>query len=266
MAIVHTRQIDTTRGRTAWLEAGAGWPVVLIHAFPLNAEMWRPQLERAPEGWRFIAPDLRGFGRADAANAGWSIDQYAADVGDFMDALRLDDAVIVGLSMGGYIAFAMYRQAPARFSGLVLADTRASADTDEGRAGRVRLRARLADGGPAAVADQMLPNLLSDGAAPSLAADVRRMIESADAAGIDAAISAMMERPDSTALLPHVTCATLVLAGERDPITPVSDAEAMQRALPRSALVVIPGAGHLSNLEQPEPFSLALIDFLRAPL
>jgi len=160
----------------------------------------------------------------------------------------------------------MYRQAPTRFSGLVLADTRASADTADGRAGRVRLRARLADGGPAAVADQMLPNLLSERAAPSLAADVRGMIESANAAGIDAAISAMMERPDSTALLPHVTCATLVLVGERDPITPVADAEAMQRALPRAALIVIPGAGHLSNLEQPEPFGLALADFLRSPL
>src|SRR3954468_20275101 len=117
--MVHERSIDPGGRRIAWLEAGAGWPVVLLHAFPLNAAMWRPQLERVPEGWRFLAPHL-AFGP--------SLEDHASAVGDLLDALQIDDAVIAGLSMGGYLAFAMHRQMPARFSGLILADTRAQAD------------------------------------------------------------------------------------------------------------------------------------------
>ena len=247
-----------SRGDMSWLEAGAGWPVVLLHAFPLNAEMWRPQLERVPDGWRFIAPDLRGVP---------SMEQYAAEIGGFMDSLGLDDAVIAGLSMGGYIAFELYRQAPARFTGLVLADTRPQADTPAGREGRKALRERLARDGTRAVADQMLPKLLSarahtDDAA--LVARVRAMIEDASPAGVDAAIEALMNRPDSTPDLPRIACATLVVVGELDEITPVADAEAMERALPRSTLTVVPAAGHLSNLEQPDVFSRLLSDFLLA--
>src|SRR5262245_60388423 len=108
------RELQTARCRMAWLEAGAGWPVILLHAFPLDAGVWRPQLEHVPDGWRFIAPDLRGFGGTRALEApsdggSQGLAEYAADVGDFMDCLQLDDAVIAGLSMGGYIAFEMYR-------------------------------------------------------------------------------------------------------------------------------------------------------------
>lgn len=260
---IRERHMDTRLGRVAWLEAGAGWPVVLLHAFPLNAWMWRPQLERVPEGSRFIAPDFPGFGRSEArSSAGSGLGVYAAAVGDLMDALELDDAVIAGLSMGGYVAFEMYRQLPARFAGLVLADTRAQADTPEGLAGRARMRELLAREGATGIADQMLPKLLSAEAAPDVVAAVRAMIEGADPAGIDAAIAAMMGRPDSTDDLPHISFGTLVLVGEQDAITPVADAEAMQQALPRSTLTVIPGAGHLSNLEQPDAFSRRLADFL----
>lgn len=256
----------TSRYDATWLEAGSGWPVVLLHAFPLNATMWRPQLERVPQGWRFIAPDFRGCGRAGAVTTPWSIDDYAADIGDLMDCLQLDDAVIVGLSMGGYVAFAMYRQAPARFNGLVLADTRSQADTPEVRAVRSRLREVLARDGTRGIADAMLPKQLSAGADAALVEQVRRTIESANPAGVDAALVAMMDRPDSTPDLPHIACATLVVAGELDPVTPLADAEAMQRLIPRSTLTVIPAASHLSNLEQPDRFSLVLSDFLLARL
>lgn len=258
----------TRRGRLAWLEAGAGWPLVLLHAFPLHGGMWRPQLERVPEGWRFIAPDFPGFGRSEPlpADSPRAIDEYAGAVGDLMDGLELDDAVIAGLSMGGYVALAMYRQSEARFSGLVLADTRPQADTPEGRDGRARLRDLLAREGARAVAEQMLPRLLSAAADPALVARVHEMIVTAEAAGLDAAIAAMMDRPDSSALLPRVSCGTLVIAGEHDAITPAAEAEAMQRAIPRAVMTVIPGAGHLSNLEQPETFSRVLADFLLARL
>jgi pimeloyl-ACP methyl ester carboxylesterase len=287
---VDARKTRTARGEATWLEAGAGWPVVLLHAFPLHAEMWRPQLEQVPDCWRFIAPDFRGFGRRrfsevppEGGNHGggnhgggnhgggnhegtWrcSMDTYAADVAALLDALEIEDATIGGLSMGGYVALALHRQAAHRFTGLVLADTRAQADTPDGRRGRTHMRERLAAGGARAVADDMLPKLLSDGASPVLRAHVRRMIETADPAGIDAAIVAMMERPDSTPRLPQISCTALIVAGELDTVTPPADAEAMQRAMPRARLTTIPGAGHLSNLEQPERFSRVLADFLLA--
>lgn len=268
----HTVDLD---GRTlAWREAGAGWPVVLVHAFPLSSRMWDPQLARVPQGYRFIAPDLRGFGRSDLARPDsppppMSVDAYARDVTALMDGLELDSAVIVGLSLGGYVAFAMYRQLSARFAGLVLADTRSQADTPEGREGRLRLRTDLAAQGPSVVADQMIPALLSDRRRqdqPDLVADVRAMIEENGVAGLDAGISALMDRPDSTPDLPAISCATLVLVGEHDSVTPLSVAESMQAVIPRATLVVVPNAGHLSNLEQPDVFSTALTDFLAAHL
>jgi len=259
----------TERGDVAWLEAGSGWPVVLLHGFPFHAEMWRPQLLAAPEGWRFIAPDLRGFGRTPLhppPEGAITMDTYAADVGALMDALKIEEAVIGGLSMGGYVAFAMFRQEPSRFTSMLLADTKAPADTAEGRAGRVRLREILAQQGPAAIADQMLPKLLSSDASRDVVADVRGLIETGAPAAIDAAIGALMKRPDSTPDLPRITCGALIVVGDHDAITPPSDAEVMQRAIPRSRLAVIPGAGHVSNLEQPTAFSRVLADFLLSRL
>jgi 3-oxoadipate enol-lactonase len=183
-----------------------------------------------------------------------------------MDALELERAVIGGLSMGGYITFALHRAAPARISAMILADTRSQADTPAGRDGRVQMRALLAEKGSAAVAAQMLPKLLSPAAPEEAVATVRRMIESQGTAGLHAAIGAMMDRPDSTPDLGHIACATLVVVGEADAITPPADSEAMQRAIARSTLTVIPGAGHLANVEQPQAFSRALEDFLRSAL
>ena len=269
MAIArHTVDLD---GRTvAWREAGAGWPVVFLHAFPLSSRMWDPQLVRVPDGYRFIAPDLRGFGRSDLTGAGSrpeppSVGAYARDIAALMDGLELDSAVIVGLSLGGYVAFEMYRQLPARFSGLVLADTRPQRDTPQSRDGRLQLRRDLAARGVSVVADRMIPALLSDRSRreqPDLVADVRAMIDENAAEGIDAGIGALTDRPDSTADLPAISCATLVLVGEDDVVTPPPVAEQMQTAIPRAALVVLPGAGHLSNLEQPAAFNSALQAFL----
>jgi pimeloyl-ACP methyl ester carboxylesterase len=284
---IEQRSMETTRGRMAWLEAGAGWPVVLLHAFPLTADMWRPQLEAVPSGWRFIAPDFRGFGRSLPPKGGshtigdrdsWlppsggreiTMDDYAADVFALMDGLKLDDAVIGGLSMGGYVTFAMHRLEPARFTGMVLADTRPQADTPQGRDGRVKLREILAADGPRGVAGQMLPKLLSEAArqeGSEALRQTRTMIEGAAPAAIDAAIGALMSRPDSTPGLSQIACSTIVIVGERDEITPVADAEALQRAIGRSTLTVIPGAGHLASLEQPAVFSRGLADFLLARL
>jgi 3-oxoadipate enol-lactonase len=258
-------------GRTVrYLDAGSGWPVVLIHAFPLNADMWRPQLERVPEGWRFIAPDMRGFGPdADADPGRVTLDDMAADVAALLDELAIDPAVIGGLSMGGYITFALFRLAPERFSGMILADTKAQSDTPEGLEGRRRMIALARAEGPRAVAQSMLPKLLgttSTNRRIDLPEKVRTMIEGASAAGIVGAIEAMMSRPDSTSDLPIIACPTLVIVGEEDELTPVADAAALQNQIARSRLVILPEAGHLSNLEVPDGFALALSDFLASNL
>ena len=261
------RTIDTMRGPMTWLEAGAGWPLVLLHAFPLTAEMWRPQLDRVPDDWRFIAPELASALPASGAR---TIDDYASDVGALLDALLIDEAVIGGLSMGGYVAFALFRKSPALFSGMILADTRPQADTTQAREGRIRMRDLLAHpDGVRAIADQMLPRLLATQTIADrdeLVRQVRAIIESNPPRAVDAALEAMMNRPDSTPDLARIACATLVIVGQEDAVTPPSEADAMHRAIERSVLVTLPGAAHLSNLEQPDAFSRALADFLLAHL
>jgi pimeloyl-ACP methyl ester carboxylesterase len=252
-------------GDVRFLEAGAGWPVLLIHAFPVNVDMWRPQLERVPEGWRFIAPAVRGFGPEPAAHGPFTLDDVAADLAEFMDHLKLDTAVIGGLSMGGYITLALFRRSPERFDGMILADTRAEADTPEGREGRRTMIELVRAKGPGAVADQMLPKLLSAATRerqPELVAWVSRMIQSASVEAIAAALEAMMARPDSTPDLSRVNCPALIIVGAEDEITPETNARAMEKHIDRSRVVVLPDAGHLSNLESPDAFSRALSDFL----
>lgn len=228
--------------------------------------MWTPQLEAVPDGWRFLAPDLLGFGPA-ATRPAESLDDIAGDVLAWLDALEIETAVIGGLSMGGYVTFAIFRRAPERFSGALLANTRASADSADARAARDRMSALVKEHGPAAVAEQMLPRLLGETSKrtrPDLADRVAQLARLNQADGLDGAIRAMRDRPDSTALLPRIAVSTLVIAGDEDAIVPVAESEAMSRALPRARLVRLGTAGHLSNLEMPDEFSAALRDFVHA--
>lgn len=260
--------VEVGAHRQRYLEAGSGWPLVLLHAFPLTADLWRPQLERVTRGWRFLAPDLRGCGPGVPPLTA-SMDEMAADVEAFLDALEIEEALIGGLSMGGYVTMALYRLAPSRFTGMVLANTRAGADSPEGRAARDKMAALVRAEGPRAVADQMIPKLLgatSQRARPGLAPLVRRLIESNSADGIAAAIEGLRDRPDSMATLQRAAVPALVITGEEDAIIPVSESEAMARAIARSHLVVLPSAGHLSSLEVPDDFSEALGTFLQASL
>lgn len=264
--MIRERHIDTPARQIRYLEAGAGWPVVLIHAFPLTADMWRAQLQGAPDGWHLIAPDVRGFGgETPPPGAPPTMDDMAGDVEALLDALEIERAVIGGLSMGAYIVFALFRRAPERFSGMVLADTRAQADTPEGRQARRAMSELVRRDGPAAVADQMMPKLLGETThreRPEVTAEVRRLILLNTAAGIDGAIHAMMTRPDSTPDLARVSVPTLVIAGAEDVLTPVADSELLHQSIARSQLVVLQGAGHLSCLETPDEFSIALGNFL----
>lgn len=249
--------------RVRYLEAGSGWPVVLLHAFPLNAEMWRPQLEAAPEGWRLIAPDLASEGD------GVTIDAMADGVLRLVEHLEIERAVIGGVSMGGYVTFAAYRQAPDRFVGMLLANTRPAADTPEGRAGRERMIALVRERGASAIADEMIPKLLGETTRrerPELGADIQRLTAASGPGAIAGALAAMRDRPDSTPMLERISCATLVVGSDEDVVIPLAEVEEMQRRIPRSRLVVLRGVGHLSSLEAPDRFSHALRDFFNSPL
>jgi 3-oxoadipate enol-lactonase len=249
--------------RVRYLEAGGGEPLVLLHAFPLNAEQWLPQLTRVPAGWRVVAPDLRGFRAAEGEGspAPVSMDTYAADVLELMSHLEIPRAVVAGLSMGGYVALAIVRLAAPRLSGLVLADTRAGADGPEARTARDEMLRLVDREGAGGVARAMIPKLLGETTRreqPDLADAVARLIESAPPGGIASAIRALRDRPDSNALLPRIGCPTTIICGEEDSVTPPSESEAMHRAIAGSRLVLLPRAGHLSNLENPRAFSDAL--------
>jgi 3-oxoadipate enol-lactonase len=239
--------------------------LVLLHAFPLNARMWQRQLTLAEAGWHVIVPQLRGFDGGTGERQASSVDDYAGDVIDLLDSLHIDEAVIGGLSMGGYIAFAVLRHAARYVHALVLADTKSQADSPEAVEGRKRLLQTLDAHGAAGVADEMIPKLLGETTRrerPEVVAQVRELVLASSAAAIGAAIRALMSRPDSTPLLPTIHVPTLILVGVEDTVTPVANALEMQRGIAGAELVQIPAAGHLSNLEQPEAFDAALARFL----
>jgi 3-oxoadipate enol-lactonase len=239
--------------------------LLLIHAFPVNARMFEEQLALSEGGWHVIAPQLRRFDGGDADPPASSMDDYAGDVIDLLDALAVQEAVIGGVSMGGYIAFAMFRHAPRYFQGLVLADTRSEADTPEGAEGRRKMLQLVRDTGATAVADEMIPKLLGQStraSKPDVVARVRALVLSSSTEAIADAIVALMTRADSTPLLPAIHCPTLIVVGEEDTVTPKPMAEAMHRAIAGSELASIANAGHLANLEQPAAFNAALARFL----
>jgi 3-oxoadipate enol-lactonase len=251
---------------TRYLEAGSGRPIVLLHAFPLSAELWLPQLSRVPVGCRIVAPDLRGFrgsGPAfeDPGLEGVTMDGYASDVLALMTHLEIERAVIGGESMGGYVAFAMLRRAPERVAGLVLANTRASADSAEGRANRDRMIELVRREGPGAIAREMGPKLLgatTQREQPDLVEAIGRMIRMNSTEAIAAGLAAMRDRPDSTPLLRSIACPTTIVTGGEDAIIPAAESAAMHAAIPGSRLTVLPKVGHLANVEGTGDFSTVL--------
>lgn len=247
-----------------YTDKGAGLPLVFLHAFPLNRTMWAPQEAALSPPFRVVAPDLRGHGESDAPLWHYSLDQAADDVRGLLDRLAIRQAVFVGLSMGGYILFAFYRKYADRVKGLVLADTRAQPDTDEGKQARFEMAQIAYKQGRGAIADIMIPKLLSPATIrtrPDLVQCVREMIEGNQVSGIAGDLMAMAERPDSVPLLRRIACPVQIIVGELDVATPPAEAKLMAEHIPNARLAVIPGAAHLANLEQPESFNRIVRDF-----
>lgn len=248
----------------AYDDAGAGVPLVLVHGFPHNRTLWAPQAQGLVDRARCIAVDLRGFGET-AASPPFGMDRYADDVIGVMDRLRIQRAVIAGLSMGGYVAFAAWRRHRDRVRGLILASTRPGADAPAAIEKRRAMIQLAKDRGTGAVADGMMPGMVGKTTReknPDVVEAVRTMCASASVAGVVGALEAMMARPDSTPTLSTIDVPTLVVAGDEDALIPVSEARAMHEVIRGSRLDVIAGAGHVVNVERPAAFNHVVSEYL----
>jgi len=257
--------------------SGSGVPLVFLHAFPLDQTMWDEQAAFFRTDYRVITFDWREFGEStgesgDAspeaspeASPKASMDVFADDLAGLLDALKIERAVICGLSMGGYAAFAFLRRYPGRVAALVLANTRAAADTAEGKQSRQEMAKTVRESGPEAIADPMLARLLGSTARssrPDLVARVRQMITRNHAEGIIQAVLAMARRPDSTELLNKIGCPVLVISSAEDEIIKVDEMKNMASLIKDVEFTVIEKAGHLSNIEQSAAFNQAIAKFL----
>lgn len=258
---------DTLNGvRINWREAGAGDALIFIHGFPFDSSMWDFQLAAVPPGWRFIAPDMRGFGESESSGSGpYTMDTYAEDVVALMDHLGIDQAVICGLSMGGYVALSLAKRYPDRVRALVLVDTRANADTAEAKANRLTLAEKCRAEGAKAVIDAMLPHLVSAHTRmkqPTIVQKIRGMMEGAASESLARALEGMAERADYVADLGGIVVSTLVIRGEQDDIIAAGEMELIARTVRGARHEMIALAGHLPNLEASDVFNKILRQFL----
>jgi len=260
-----TLTIQTSNGMLAYREAGTGPVVILLHAFPLDSEMWTSQIAALASRYRVIAPDVPGFGDSPAL-ADLTIDRAATGVCDLLDALKIGEPILLGgLSMGGYTALAFARLFPNRLRALILADTKSDPDDEAGRAGRDKMIALVQKEGTRPVVEQLLPKLLgtlTQNEKPEIVQRVREIATRQSPTGVASALKALRDRPDSKPFLAKIAVPTLVLVGEEDGITPPAKATELREGIPGALLVTIPKAGHLANLENEGVFTEAIIAFL----
>ena len=251
----------------AWSEAGAGPTVLLIHGFPLNRWMWQPQLEAlAADGFRVVAPDLPGFGDSPPLEGGASMQRYAEALVELLDTLGVEKVTACGMSMGGYVLFSLLEHFPQRIAAAGFIVTRAAADDNAGKAKRSELAATARREGAAPIADIFCGLVFAEATRtqrPELVEEVRGWMLGASAEGVAAALEAMRERSDVSARLSGLSLPALVIGAEEDSAIPIEYSQTIATALPDGEFVAIPAAGHMVNLEQPELFNRALLDFLK---
>lgn len=242
-----------------------GLPVVLVHGFPFSHEMWEPQLEAQASGCRVVAYDVRGLGRSGVGDGQYTMELFVDDLVRVLDGAGLDRPVVCGLSMGGYILLRALEREPDRVRAAVLCDTKSAADDDEGRLKRARAIRTLKDGGAAAYAEAFAPAVVGSTTRerrPRVVAAVREMIRSNPVRGMVGAQLAMLGRTDTTGALAGIEVPTLVVGGEEDPLTPPSTMRDLADRIPGARLALIPEAGHVVNLENPDAFDRELAEFL----
>ncbi len=251
----------------AYEDHGSGPAVLLIHGFPLCRLMWRPQIRAlVAAGYRLIIPDLRGFGESDAPAGPYSMEIFADDIIALLDKLKIEQAIIGGMSMGGYVLFNLLERYSHRLAGACFIVTRATADDDDGKARRLQLARDVQKFGPQVVADAFAQILFSEESLltrPKLLAEVYGWMTANDTAGIAGGLLAMRERKDYTALLARIAVPSLVIGAEGDKVAPPDNGRAIAGAIPGCALEIIRQGGHMVNLEEPGAFNGVLLNFLR---
>ena len=251
----------------AYDDAGSGAAVVLLHGYPFNRSMWREQSEALSQNYRVIAPDLRGLGETPPSDEPATMAEMAREVAALLDELEIKRVTLGGLSMGGYVALAFYRRFSLRVRALILADTRPQADTEQAQRNREEQAQKILKEGMQSIADDFLKKVLTPATLsekPETVALVREMILKTAPQGAANALRGMAARPDQTAFLEQILAPTLILVGSEDQLTPPADAQLMHREIRGARLEIIEGASHLSNLERPAEFNLALERFLDA--
>jgi len=254
-------------GDIAYETRGAGPALLFLHAFPLGLGMWEPQVSAFASSHQVIRFDARGFGGSPPGDGLLTMERIADDAVGLLDHLDVSRAIVCGLSMGGYAAFALVRRHADRLKALVLADTRAGADSDAARAARAAQADKVRKEGSASIADAVLPKLVGEtthAQRPELVARLKETIAANPPRGIADALAGLAARADSTSTLREVRVPTLVVCGAEDVLTPVSESEALVRGIAGSKLEVIPAAGHLSSMENPDQFNAVLRRFLTA--
>lgn len=246
-----------------YVDVGEGLPLLFIHGFPLSSAAWRDQIETLQSSYRVIVPDLTGFGESEPPVGAVSMEQYATDLHELINHLSIDASVVVGHSMGGYIALAFARKFPKAVKGLVLVGTKSGADTPEAAKGRRDTANKVTADGTQIVIDQMLPKFFSLGHSNAeMTNHVQKIMAAASSEGVAGALLGMAGRPDSTPLLNIITAPTLVVAGVDDQVISAMESKKLADAIPNAKLELIPGAGHLVALEKPGEFNSVLMQWL----
>lgn len=260
-----THHVRSGDAEIAYRVLGSGHPVVLLHPFPACHEFWLPAAQALTARYQLILPDLRAHGDSEAGDGPATMQKHAVDVRRVLNELGVGRAAFVGVSIGGYILFELWRQQRGRIAALALCNTKATADTSEARTARLQSAVDVLERGTASFLDSMIPKLVgatTRTARPDLVADLRRMMEKMSPEDIHAIQLGMAERPDSTSTARAINVPTLVITGDEDILTGMADAEHMHQNIPGSELRVIPKAGHYAPFEQSEQVGALLRQFL----
>ena len=243
-----------------------GLPVVFIHGFPFSQEMWKPQVAAFSSEYRVVTYDIRGHGKSKVGDGQYTLELFVDDFFGILDHLNIERAVVVGLSMGGYIALRAIERNPEQFRALVLCDTKSEADTDEGKLKRAASIKLVKTEGVKKFAAGFVKSVFAPETfkkKPEIVRFLQKIIEKNSPVAIAGTLLALAARTDTTLSLPKINVPTLIIVGEKDTLTPVSAAQSMNERIARSELHVIPNAAHLSNLENPEEFNQLLMNFLK---
>lgn len=245
--------------------SGTGFPVVLLHPFPAHHGFWNDVTPKLGSRYRLLCPDLRGHGRSERGEGAASMAKHADDLLRLLEAEKVSIAVFVGVSIGGYILFEFWRRHRERVAALVLSNTRAEPDTEQGRANRFKSIEDARIRGTAPFLDAQVQNLIGESTRrnrPDIVAQARAMMQMMTVEGLTAVQQGMADRPDSVSILRGIDVPTLVIAGEEDTLTPLNNAQLMQQHIPGAKLAVIPRAGHYAAMENPDEFAQPLRHFL----